>query len=33
MRLKKADLASKNDVVNFVKKADFDYKLKDVTSN
>ena len=33
MRLKQADLASKNDVVNFVKKADFDNKLKDVTSN
>ena len=33
MRLKQVDLASKNDVVNFVKKADFDNKLKDVTSN
>ena len=33
MRLKQADLASKIDVVNFVKKADFDNKLKDVTSN
>ena len=28
-RLKKANLASKNDISDFVKKADFDNKLKD----
>ena len=32
-RLKQANLASKGDIVNFVKKTDFDNKLKDVTSN
>ena len=32
-RLKQANLASKNDTVNFVKKTDFKNKLKDVTSN
>ena len=32
-RLKQANLASKNDIVNFVKKADFDNKRKDVISN
>ena len=31
-RLKQANLASKNDIANFVKKTDFD-KLKNVTSN
>ena len=32
-RLKQRNLASKNDIVNFVKKSDFDNKLKDVISN
>ena len=32
-RLKQANLASKNDIANFVKNNDFDNKLKDVTSN
>ena len=32
-RLKQGNLASKNDIVNFVKKSDFDNKLKDVISN
>ena len=32
-RLKKASLASKSDIANFVKKTDFDNKLKDVTPN
>ena len=32
-RLKQANLASKNDIANFVKKTDFDNKLKTVTSN
>ena len=32
-RLKKANLASKNDIANFDKRTDFDNKLKDVTSN
>ena len=32
-RLKQANLVSKNDIANFVKKTDFDNKLKDVTSN
>ena len=31
--LKPENLASKSDIVNFVNKADFDNKLKDVTSN
>ena len=31
--LKLENLASKSDIVNFVNKADFDKKLKDVTSN
>ena len=31
--LKLENLASKSDIVNFVNKADFDNKLKDVTSN
>ena len=33
VRLKQANLASKNDIANFVNKTDFDNKLKDVTSN
>ena len=33
VKLKQADLASKNDITNFVKKAYFDNKLKDVTLN
>ena len=33
LRLKRANLASKSDIANFVKKADFDNKLEDVTSN
>ena len=32
-RLKQANLASKSDIANFVKKTDFDNKLKDVASN
>ena len=32
-RLKQANLASKSDIANFVKKTDFDNKLKDVTPN
>ena len=32
-RSKQANLGSKSDVANFVKEADFDNKLKDVTSN
>ena len=32
-RLTQANLASKNDVVNFVKKTDFDNKRKSVESN
>ena len=32
-RLKQASLASKINIANFVKKIDFDNKLKDVTSN
>ena len=32
-RLKQANLTSKNDIVNFVKKTSFDEKLKTVTSN
>ena len=32
-RLKKASLASKSDIANFVKKTDFDNKLKNVRSN
>ena len=32
-RLKQANLASKNDIANFVKKTHFDEKLKTVTSN
>ena len=32
-RLKQANLGSKNDVANFVKKTDFDEKSKTVTSN
>ena len=32
LRLKPANLASKSDIANFVKKSDFDNKLKDVTS-
>ena len=32
-RLKQANLASKNDIANFVKKTDFDNKLTNVTSN
>ena len=33
LRLKRANLASKSDIANFVKKTDFDNKRKDVTSN
>ena len=33
LRLKRANLASKSDIANFVKMTDFDNKLKDVTSN
>ena len=32
-RLKQANLTSKKDIANFVKKTDFDHKLKNVTSN
>ena len=32
LRLKQANLASESDIANFVKKTDFDNKLKDVTS-
>ena len=32
-RLKQANLASKNGIANFIKKAYFDNKLKDVTAN
>ena len=32
-RLKQANLASNNDIANFVKKTDFDNKLKYVISN
>ena len=32
-RLNQASLASKSDIANWVKKTDFDNKLKDVTSN
>ena len=32
-RLKQANLASKSDIANFVKKIDFDNKLKNATSN
>ena len=33
LRLKRANLATKSDIPNFVNKSDFDNKLKDVTSN
>ena len=33
LRLKQANLPSKSDIANSVKRADFDNKLKDVTSN
>ena len=33
LRLKRANLASKNDISNFVNKTDLENKLKDVTSN
>ena len=33
LRLKRANLASKSDINNFVKKTDFDNKQKDVTTN
>ena len=33
LRLKRENLASKSDIANFIKKTDFDNKLKDVTSN
>ena len=33
LRLKRVNKASKGDIANFVKKIDFDNKLKDVTSN
>ena len=32
-KTKTSNLASKNDIANFVKKTDFDNKLKHVTSN
>ena len=32
-RLEQANLASKNDIVNFVKKIDFENKLENFTSN
>ena len=32
-RLKRANLTSKSDIANFVKKTDFDNELKDATSN
>ena len=32
LRLKQANLASQSDIANFVNKADFNNKLKDVTS-
>ena len=32
-RLKQIKLVNKNDIANFVKKTDFDEKLKTVTSN
>ena len=32
-RLKQANLGSKSDIANFVKKTNFENKLKDVTSN
>ena len=32
-RLKQGNLASKNNIANFVKKTDFNHKLKNVTSN
>ena len=33
LRLKRANLASKSDIANFVNKTDFGNKLKDITSN
>ena len=33
LRLKRANLACKSDLANFVKKTNFDNKLKDVTLN
>ena len=33
LRLKRANLATKQDTANFVKKTNFDIKLKDVSSN
>ena len=33
LRLKRANLASKSSIANFVNKIDFDHKQKDVTSN
>ena len=33
LRLKRANLASNNDISNFANKADLENKLKDVTSN
>ena len=33
LRLKRANLARKSDLANFVKKTNFDNKLKDVTLN
>ena len=33
LRLKRANLASKSDIANFVKKTDFDNQLKNVRSN
>ena len=33
LKLKRSNLASKSDIANFVKKTDFDYQLKNVTSN
>ena len=33
LKLKRANLASKSDIANFVNKTDFGNKLKDITSN
>ena len=33
IRLKRANLANKSDIANFVNKTDFDNKLKDFTRN
>ena len=33
LKLKRANLASKSDIANFVNKTNFGNKLKDITSN